>query len=422
MIKHILKIVWNQRRANGWIFAELLVVVAVLWIMMDSLLVDTYTYCSPMGFDIEDVYRVNIGKMNPTTPGYTEDSLKQTSDGEDLIRLVDQLRQSPQVSEACLSFAGCPYTWSRSYSSLIQAEADTSKKADIFLRFTVSPSYFDVFRIKDNKGHPLRQIVEQNEGELVISADMEQRFFEGQSGTGRKVKWGSKDDASMAVTAVTGPIRQTEYDKSEPCFYTLLRTDKDVLEFIQDEKAQNMECMVRMKDGFRSEDMEALLQGMSDRLTVNNLYVSSVTPIKEFQEDMLKNRQDNMKKKLALVGFMLVNVFFGIVGTFWLRTQYRQGEMGLRTALGSSRSQLRNFMDMEGLSLLAFTIPLVLIFIFNMLYFDMPDTARLPFTWWRLTIAFGGAVGMLAGMIIVGIWFPARKVMKMNPADALHYE
>ena len=25
MIKHILKIMWNQRRSNGWIFAELLV-------------------------------------------------------------------------------------------------------------------------------------------------------------------------------------------------------------------------------------------------------------------------------------------------------------------------------------------------------------------------------------------------------------
>lgn len=29
MIKHILKIIWHQRRNNGWIFVELLLVFAV---------------------------------------------------------------------------------------------------------------------------------------------------------------------------------------------------------------------------------------------------------------------------------------------------------------------------------------------------------------------------------------------------------
>ena len=33
MIKHLLTIIWNQRRANGWIFAELLIVAGILWFM-----------------------------------------------------------------------------------------------------------------------------------------------------------------------------------------------------------------------------------------------------------------------------------------------------------------------------------------------------------------------------------------------------
>ena len=74
---------------------------------------------------------------------------------------------------------------------------------------------------------------------------------------------------------------------------------------------------------------------MSDRLTVNNLYVSSVKPLQEMRASFLKPRTDNLTKKCFLVGFMLVNVFFGIVGTFWLRTQYRRGELGLRAALGA---------------------------------------------------------------------------------------
>lgn len=162
--------------------------------------------------------------------------------------------------------------------------------------------------------------------------------------------------------------------------------------------------------------------GRGERLSVNNLYVSSVIPLEEQRPVILKSSIDNLKKKIALVGFMLVNVFFGIVGTFWLRTQYRRGEMGLRSALGASRGTLKCFLNVEGLFLLIFTIPVVWVFIFNMLYFDLPDTDRLAYTWWRFLVTFGSSCLLLAGMIWLGIWFPARRIAKMNPAEALHYE
>ena len=422
MIKHILKIIWNQRRSNVWIFMELLLVVAIFWVMMDSLFVDICTYKTPLGFDITNVYKVNFGKISPDVPGYVPDELHQTSDGEDVIRLADNLRQNPEVENACLAIAACPYSWNTSWVNLIQAEADTTQKADVFQRLQVEPAYYDVFRITDQEGHPLRPIVEQHTGDLVITADLERDFWNGQSGIGRQVKWNSSSTESITVAAVSTPLRRTEYDKSRPCFYVLWRSDKDIIETVEWAQAQNLECFIRMKDGFRSEDMEALLQQMSDRLTVNNLYVSSITPLQEMRTSFLKPRTDNLTKKCFLVGFMLVNVFFGIVGTFWLRTQYRRGELGLRAALGASRSKLKQFMNVEGLSLLFFTVPLVLIFIANVLYFDLPDTYRQPYTWWRFLATFGSALLLLAGMIWVGIWFPARRIAKMDPAESLHYE
>ena len=52
MIKHLLTLIWNQRSGNVWIFLELLLVTAMLWVMADSLLVDAYTYRQPLGYDI----------------------------------------------------------------------------------------------------------------------------------------------------------------------------------------------------------------------------------------------------------------------------------------------------------------------------------------------------------------------------------
>lgn len=106
---------------------------------------------------------------------------------------------------------------------------------------------------------------------------------------------------------------------------------------------------------------------------------------------------------------------------FGSRTQYRRGE---GTSFGSwcFRGTLKCFLNVEGLFLLIFTIPVVLVFIFNMLYFDLPDTDRLAYTWWRFLVTFGSSCLLLAGMIWLGIWFPARRIAKMNPAEALHYE
>lgn len=422
MIKHILKIIWNQRRNNSWIFMELLLVAAVLWIMIDSMLMTIYTYYSPLGFDITNVYKVNIGKITSDIEGYVPDSLHTTSDGEDLIRLVDNLRQTPEVDETCLAVVACPYTWSNAWSSLIQADADTTQVADMYQYFCVTPSYFDVLRFKDPEGHALHPIVEESTGNIVITADMEKKFFNGKSGKGQFVKSNAKDSKTFTVAAISAPIRQTEYKKSEPCYYYLLKNDQDIVEYVSFQRVQNMDCLIRMKEGFRGEDVESFLQNMSDRLTVNNLYVSSVVSLEEMRPVILKEHTDMIKKKVALVCFMLVNVFFGIIGTFWLRTQYRRGELGVRVAMGASRSHLKRFMDAEGLCMLAFTLPVVLCFIANMLYFDMPDTYRLPYTWWRLLITLGGTILLLGSMILMGIWFPTRKIVNMNPADALHYE
>ena len=102
MIKHILKIIWHQRRNNGWIFVELLLVFAVLCIMMDSLLVNLYTYYKPLGFDITNVYKVNIGKMSPEIPGYVPDSM---SCGLVTGRAVRYVRSWRKV-QAILSYRG----------------------------------------------------------------------------------------------------------------------------------------------------------------------------------------------------------------------------------------------------------------------------------------------------------------------------
>ena len=50
MIKQIFKMIWNQRRLNGWIWMELLVVFVALWYLVDMFVVQLYSYTRPMGY------------------------------------------------------------------------------------------------------------------------------------------------------------------------------------------------------------------------------------------------------------------------------------------------------------------------------------------------------------------------------------
>ena len=53
MLKHILKLIWTQRRNNVWVFIELLLVFVLLWRSLDSLLMQGITAFQPEGISVE---------------------------------------------------------------------------------------------------------------------------------------------------------------------------------------------------------------------------------------------------------------------------------------------------------------------------------------------------------------------------------
>ena len=419
MIKHLLTLIWNQRNGNIWIFLELLLVTAMLWVMADSLLVDTYTYRQPIGVDTQHTYLLSYGLTDDATELGIEQNTQAT---QDLLQLLRNLRQCPEVEAVSLSNIAVPYTYSRGWFGLMPVEDTASISYAYRVRY-VDLEYFRVFKVKDKEGRPLYDQVLKNPGEIVLSETLDEIFFpEGSGRTQREVKWGPKSTESMKVSAVSAPLKEMDFDTYQPTYYYVWRTEQDFLNEVAENDIRFYNCLFRMKKDYSQQEMEAFLQQESERLQVGNVYVSSVKPISEYRADMLKPRLDNQKKKIAMVGFMLVNIFFGIVGTFWLRTQSRRAEIGLRAALGASKRQLRRELFLEGLFLLALTLPFLLIFWVNMLYLDMPDTYRLAYTWWRFLITLSVSYLLMGGMIYLGIRIPANKITRMNPAETLHYE
>ena len=59
------------------------------------------------------------------------------------------------------------------------------------------------------------------------------------------------------------------------------------------------------------------------------------------------------------MGFLLLNIFLGLLGTFWFRTQQRKGEMALMMAVGGSKQSVFFRLLSEGWLMLLLVTPLV---------------------------------------------------------------
>ena len=123
---------------------------------------------------------------------------------------------------------------------------------------------------------------------------------------------------------------------------------------------------------------------------------------------------------MAVIAFLLVNIFLGIIGTFWFRTDYRKAEMGLRLAVGSTRTSLFRLLIAEGVILLTLAIIPAGIISFNIGKADLVDVDRMDFTFVRFICGMLITYLLMAFMIILGIWYPARQAMKIQPAEVLH--
>lgn len=421
MIKLILKQIWNERKSNIWLWVELLVVFVGLWFIVDWTYVYMHTYFQPRGFDIENTYQLIFNELTPKSVSYVPADQKTTTDGEDFLAVAERLRHHPDIEYVGIAQHSSPYNGSNSSLTLRQ---DTLSIGRLLRRCT--PDFFNVFRYQNMDGsgsNTLAEVFEENT--IVVPSNLwEKKYPEGKGLLGQEFYRGSDSTKLYKVAAVTKPVRYSDfspYNSWNGRYFAAYYGD-NVFSEIKGSDFTYFEICIRTRPGTPSDFTEKLMKDAPHLYNVNNCYIQSIESFDDIRYSFQLDDVNALKKRGFIMLFLLVNIFLGIIGTFWYRTQQRRSELGLRIALGSSLPQLNRLLISEGLLLLVLAVIPALIICYNVGNAEVSDAWQMEWGMARFLPGVLITLILMTLMIIIGIWYPAYQAMKIQPAEALHEE
>lgn len=417
MIVHLLKIIRAQFRSNLWILAELMVVFVALWIMTDYFITQYTLYHRPVGFDTDRVYQAVVSLCSSDSPQfivYPEDSEEPK---QNFDRIVERIRQHPDVEAVALSMYSLPYTHSNSMYDLRKDSVEQ------FVRmYWVTPAYFQVFHITPAAGglpEELEQRIQQPG--LIISADIAQFFFHRTNVVDEEL---ASEEDTMKIVAVTESVRNDEYNERLPyAWFSLMESPRDGI--VPESTCVQMQITFRIRPNVETTGFEErFMKEMRHQLQAGNFWVSDVQSYNDIREQFLERTSNSSGQQVisSVMLFLLVNVFLAVIGSFWFRVNRRKEELGLRMAMGSSRTGLLRFTIIESLLLLTLAALPALFICGNLMYADLVSASAADERLLRFFEVSLITWLLLAFIIVLGVWYPAQKAAHIAPADALRAE
>ncbi|MDR1644359.1 MAG: FtsX-like permease family protein [Tannerellaceae bacterium] len=427
MIRHILKIIWNERKLNAWLVMEYVITFCVLWFCCDYLYTMLRSYYGPQGYDINHVYMINMGEKP------SEKELEDSDKYGFAMTFMERVKRYPDIENVAFAMASVPYGG----TMWVGGFRINSDSVYIGLRQRhVSTEFFDVFKMKVD-GQIFDWTDYADKDNVVISASGDNQF----GGSNRDgsvwvpvpevhtLHHGDEGETNPhKVTGRTEVIRDPYFEPAMSNVILPLR--REDVSLVGDDKGNQI--VVRVKPEADKDFAERFTRDMREQLFLGPYYLSSVASIEGMrtENDSLWGVKDRINSTYAVVLFLVVNIFLGILGSFRFRTQSRRSEIALRIALGASRRKVQAMVVAETLCLLAVaTIAGTVV----CLHLGDPETLRslgiptVDKVEWGIgreqyAINFILTVSFLALVSIVAVWHPARQASTTQPADALHDE
>ena len=412
MTKKLLTQIKNEWLSNLWLALELLVVSVVMWYVVDYLYTRAATYLEPRGFNIEHCYLIELGELTPKSPDYMPDKSRDDTHA-DIAELVERLRRRPEVEAVSLSQNSYPYNGSNSSG---EVRYDTLQSPEWTIRRMVTPDFVRVFRYQGTREETPEQLAEMLErGEFLASDNLYRKYDHKLTEfVGKRFQLFGDTTKTYQLGAALQNVRYHDYDQARSSYCFLAK---------QSFYYVGLELCVRVREGQDNNFITKLKEDSESQFRIGNLFISEIRSFHDIRRNFQQAWTNDIRNYVMGMGFLLLNIFLGLLGTFWFRTQQRRSEIALHKAHGATDGAIFRRLLSEGLLLLAVVTPIALVIDWNLAHLELNSWRNgTTLEWDRLLLCAGISFVLMALMIAIGIGIPARKAMKVQPAEALHDE
>ncbi len=418
MKRNLITQIKNEWRDNMWLVIELMIVSVAVWFLAVKLAFILSPKFEEKGFEVDNVYRINISSISSESPSYSNFGDDQAAtDMADLRTIMARIRRSPYVETAAFSSNALPYQYNYAGNQIKVLGTTDSIHYNGNVRMG-SPEIVRVIKPKSIDNESLQRMEQQlRNGGIYIAKDMYYTHYRNINDlVGKKVML-FDTVTPKTIAGIIHSIRRTEYESITAISGTILMgIDENDVKLL----GWCSEIAVRVKPGMGKKFEEEFLSD-PDMRKMRNMYLTQLTSMKDVRASTQYSSDTDVRLMCAGIVFLLVIIFIGLLGTFWFRIRQRAGEIALRKTCGATSSNVFRRIISEGLLLFTFaTIPAIAIE--TLLYIKVIAPNNPDYYKWYPVTAFAITVVLMIIMIIVGTVFPARRAMHIEPAIALKEE
>jgi predicted permease len=361
------------------------------------------------GFRSEGVLTLRAQFPLPPAPADATSPPQATAAGGSTLAILDELRAIPGVTSASLTSA-VPLVDAGAifYAAEGMPPVDATNRPRAYVQRIATGHIATLgLRLVEGRDFTPHELVRGNTS-VIVSENVAKRFWPGQSAIGRRIKQGSLDNSSAPWLTIVGLVSEASLrgiprnPTADPDLYlpmaevarvfaVMLRTDGDPVSLV----APAREALRRIDPG---------------------VAVFNVQPLGDLVDAQLSAARFLSWITGAFAALALSLSVLGISGTLSYWVKRRTAEIGIRTALGASRSRVLTLVVGQAMMLAAIGVIVGSVLalalgrvIASQLY------AVEPIDW----LSFAGTMALMLAAALMASLAPAVRALRVDPLAAL---
>jgi putative ABC transport system permease protein len=400
MTRHLFKLVWNRKRANGLIILEIFFSFLVVFVVATLGLYFWDNYRQPLGYSYRNVWRISV------------DMKGTEQDGEAVIvarlktfrRLLGEVEALASV-EAAAGAMVSPYDQGGWTSNMTIEGHNVDMEADV-----VTEQFAKVMGLELVAGRWFERADESLAWDpVVIDQDLARTVYGGEDAVGRRFGEPAPSERPRRVVGVVREFRKGGELSGRSNFLF------QPIQFDEASGFQPRSILVRVRPGTPAafeEELTALLQGVAPEWSFR------IKPLTEVRRSTFRTLLAPLAAGGIVAFFLLLMVALGLFGVLWQNLLQRTRELGLRRAAGASRVTVHWQVLYEQTILTSFGVLLGVLVVIQIPILDLVSFLR-PQVFAAGLLCAMAAIYLLS---LICALYPSTLAGRVQPAEALRYE